>query len=449
MAGGRHAPNRQLAWARLQRGWSYEELATRIRTEMRNAGDVDTGLTANTVRRWETGERSPDPRYRKHLVTVFGMSASDLGLLLPEELALRPVADVASEVRRLLSMMAEEARANGLDRATFLRSLLGAGALPLVAGLLGPDPEPVRRLAAAADDHVTDAGAVDAYSRIVAGQRALYWTSPASELFEAVYANAQLGLRLLRGAAKEQVRSPLADAFAECAMLAGRIAFFDLREPAVAQRCYDAALTATREAGDHALAAGVLGHMAFIPGFAKDTTQALELVDSAHQHCWYGVSPLIRSWLHCVASEAIGHSNEPKSYEHRVGLAEESLADGSEPTPEWFDFYDASRLSGFAGYCALAADDRATATTRLQAALDQLSPNAGKQRAVLLADLATAQVEDTERATALLHEALDAIEHDWYAIGHERVGEVGNRLPDGALKTEVCDRHRALSPVAW
>ena len=57
----RHPPNRLLAWERLQRGWSYAEITERVRAEMAHCGETDTGLTANTVRRWETGERWPDP----------------------------------------------------------------------------------------------------------------------------------------------------------------------------------------------------------------------------------------------------------------------------------------------------------------------------------------------------------------------------------------------------
>lgn len=81
----RYPPNRLLAWERLQRGWSYEEVADRIRVELQRAEEADTGLSANTVRRWETGERWPDPRYRKHLVTIFGKTASELGLLTRDE----------------------------------------------------------------------------------------------------------------------------------------------------------------------------------------------------------------------------------------------------------------------------------------------------------------------------------------------------------------------------
>lgn len=65
----RYPPNRQLTWERLERGWSHDELCEQIKNSMCDGGEADTGLTGNTVRRWETGERWPDSRFRKHLVT--------------------------------------------------------------------------------------------------------------------------------------------------------------------------------------------------------------------------------------------------------------------------------------------------------------------------------------------------------------------------------------------
>jgi transcriptional regulator with XRE-family HTH domain len=72
----RYPPNRQLTWERLERGWSHDELCEQVKSCMRNAGEADTGLTGNTVRRWETGERRPDPPFRKHLVMILGKPAS-------------------------------------------------------------------------------------------------------------------------------------------------------------------------------------------------------------------------------------------------------------------------------------------------------------------------------------------------------------------------------------
>jgi hypothetical protein len=366
-------------------------------------------------------------------VAIFGQPASALGLLTPDELALRPTGDVVNEIRRLVSMAEAEIRAAGLDRAAFLRGLLGLGALPLLPGDFATAPR---------------VDASDAYTKVIAGQRELYWTSPAADLFESAYAHAQLGVRLLRATSSERTRATLATALAESAMLAGRLAFFDLRQPAVAQRCYETALGASREASDHALAAGVLGHMAFIPAFAGDTAHGLELVEAAQQHCWYGVTPLARSWLHCVAAETIAQSVDAAGYRRHIGLAEDAV--GADRTvPEWFDFFDASRLNGFAGYCALAAGDNTTASTRLQLALDDLAPSAAKQRTVLLADLATAHLDDSGHAAALVDQALDVLTGDWYATGHQRIGQVADRLPAGADKDRVVERYRAVATVGW
>src|SRR5256886_2775021 len=184
--------------------------------------------------------------------------------------------------------------------------------------------------------------------------------------------------------------------------------------------------------------------MAFIPAFAGDTARGLELVDAAQQHCWYGVTPLARSWLHCVASEAIARSADPAGYRRHIDLAENALStDGM--VPEWFDFYDASRLNGFAGYCALAAGDNTAASARLQSALDDLAPTAAKQRTVLLADLATAHLDDAGHAAALVDQALDVLTGDWYATGHQRIGQVAHRLPAGADKDRVVKQYRALA----
>jgi transcriptional regulator with XRE-family HTH domain len=446
LAERRYPPNRLLAWERLQRGWSYEELAHRVRAEMADCGEGDTGLTANTVRRWETGDRWPEPRFRKHLVVIFGKPASELGFLTPDELATRPVSTAVTEIRRLVAMAEDEIRTAGLDRAAFLRGLLGIGALPIVTRLTGG--EDYEQIAAGTSQgRGSDAGSAQAYSRIIAAQRELYWTSPAADLFESAYANAQLGIRLLRATADSQARAILSIALAESAMLAGRLAFFDLHQPAVAQRCYEAAFGASREAGDHALAAAVLGHMAFIPAFASDTARSLELIDAAQQHCWYGVTPLVRSWLHCVAAEAMAHSTEPTGYRHRIDLAEEAVTTGPE-VPAWFDYYDASRLNGFAGYCALAAGDAQTASAKLHLALNDLAPAAAKQRTVLLADLATAHLDGPAHAAAFVDQALDVLTSEWYATGHQRIGHVIDQLPAGADEGHLRERYRAVTPVA-
>ncbi|GAB3146971.1 hypothetical protein GCM10027290_29520 [Micromonospora sonneratiae] len=435
MAVRRYPPNRRLAWERLQRGWSYEEITERIRTEMSRTGETDTGLNANTVRRWEIGERWPDPRYRKHLVAILGKPASDLGLLTPDELAVRPDAETLHEFRRLWDMLTGDDNGNGWDRASVLRALVGASMLPLVAPLLSLDPE-----AAYADGKTIDP---DAYRQIVRCQRELYWTSPARPLYEAAYAHTQLGIGLMRAAAGIS-RASLASALAESALLTARLAFFDLSQPAIAERCYDVALAATREAGDHALAAAVLGHMAFVPAFGHDPASARPLIDAALQHTWHGVSPMVRSWLHCVASEVEVRAGAAAASRHHIDLAAGAI-DGDSTPPEWLDFYDNGRLHSFAGYAALASGDHREAVGQLDRALAGLIGTSAKQRSVVLADLATAHGSDGDRAADYLNQAVDALHTDWYGTGLDRVRAVRPVLGDSRHGARLDERVAALT----
>ncbi|GII56686.1 hypothetical protein Pth03_50750 [Planotetraspora thailandica] len=434
-ANHRHPPNRQLSWERLQRGWSYEELAEQVRTTMDRCGETDTGLTANTVRRWETGERWPDPRYRKHLVTLFARPASELGLLTREELALRPASDMVHEIRRLLRMVADHMGDEEIGRSTFLRGLVGVGVL---GTLLGDADE---RFTAEGDlHHGVDPESVAAFANVVDQQTALYWTSPANDIFQASIAHTRLGLSLLRTAPPGDMRHTLAEAAARSALLSGRVAFFDLGNPPVAERLFQMSLAATKECGDHALAAAVLAHASFVPGFARDRAAAVGLLDAAFAHAWHGVGPLTRAWLHCVASEVAARCDEPKECMRHIDRADRAV-DGSGDDPAWLDFFEHARLDGFAGYSALTAGQHAEAARRLRSALERLGPTGAKQRSVLLADLAAAHAAaDQDQAAVYLSEAVDALEKTWYVVGYDRVQTVRQALPASSEFGAIDDR---------
>ncbi|OHV40879.1 transcriptional regulator [Pseudofrankia sp. EUN1h] len=436
MASNRHPPNRNLAWERLQHGWSHDEVARRVGMEMDHAGETYTGLSANTVRRWETGERHPEPRYRKHLVTVFEKPASELGLLTPAELKMRP--DVATG--RTDGMQSGAIGDANWDRAAVLRALLGAGALPLLSPLLSAT--------SAEDDSQTRSFQVDpeTYTEIANGQRELYWNSPPRPLFEASFAHTHLGVALLRGASGTQ-RAALAAGLVQSALLAGRLAFFDLGQPAIATRCYEVALTASKEAGDHALAATVLGHMAFVPAFSQDPDSARNLITAALQHCWHGVHPIVRSWLHCVSSEIEARNGAATTSRHQIDLAEASLPDDAGDLT-WFDFYDAARLDSFAGYAALTTGDHPEAARRLAAAADQLGTRGSKQRSVILADLAGAHGRDGDRVADYLGQAIETLATDWYATGMDRVRAIRPMLGDSKHGQNIDGQIRALSPAS-
>jgi hypothetical protein len=62
--------------------------------------------------------------------------------------------------------------------------------------------------------------------------------------------------------------------------------------------------------------------------------------------------------------------------------------------------------------------------------LAELGPEAAKQRAVVLADLAASHVDDDlEAACGLTTQALDQLSDSWYATGYERVQSVRQLTP--------------------
>lgn len=457
MARTSRPPNRRLAWERLQRGWSHEELRNQLVRAMKAEGESDTGLSRNTVRRWETGERVPEPRYRKYLVLVFGKPADQLGLLDDEELALRPTSsEQGQDLETLWRLVTVLGGGREIDRETFLRGLLALGASPLLPSLLAVDGEDAKH-SARLDREVgstapVSSRAVHDFEAITAGHRRLYWSVVPAALYGSVKSHVELGTQLLAKGGSDPLVQRVAVAVGESAMLAGRIAFFDLKRPEPAQADYELALEATEAAGDHALAAAVLAHMSFISARAGDSRLTRALMDSALAHSVHHTGPVTRAWLRAVESEVSATLSDHAASLGALSRAEALLgADEGQPEPEWLDFFNASRLAGFAGSAHLALGQGEQARPHLEQSLAGLPSEAAKQRAVVLADLAATYLEtDLEAACALTAQALEQLQTTWYATGYERVQSVRRQLAphqqNGQVR-ELEDRIRDTLPA--
>lgn len=391
---------------------------------MEGAGDRYTSLDGNSVRRWEAGERWPEPRFRQYLVTVFEKPASELGLLTREELAARPVDHFEERPEKR----------DTLSRHAFLRGVLGMGLSSVLVPLLGG--EDVFSVVEEVARRGMRPGTADVrtYGEIADRQRQLYWTSEAALMFEASLAHTQLGLRMVAGTTPE-VRQQLMPALAQSALLAGRIAFFDLQQSAVAERCFSLARQAVREAADHALAVSVLAHSSFVPGFSGQLIAATRLLDGATGHVRTSGGPRLRAWLHCVQSEVATRCGDPLTGVAKALQAEDSLATSGDD-PEWLDFFDPARLASFRGYAEMLAG-RPGAIETLEGSLLQLETNATRQRTVVLLDLAAAHApSDPEHAADLAEEAFRILAGDPYATAFGRIPLLLSRLQE--------DRHRRL-----
>jgi transcriptional regulator with XRE-family HTH domain len=73
-------PPHPLAYQRLLRGWSQQDVAHELAQRCAAEGKF-VGITETLVSRWERGKRKPSPIYRKHLCIMYGVTADKLGLI--------------------------------------------------------------------------------------------------------------------------------------------------------------------------------------------------------------------------------------------------------------------------------------------------------------------------------------------------------------------------------
>jgi hypothetical protein len=85
------------------------------------------------------------------------------------------------------------------------------------------------------------------------------------------------------------------------------------------------------------------------------------------------------------------------------------------------------------------------ASTRLLRVLDHLGQNGTKQRNVVLADLASANTADGDQIARYLHQAIDAVEADWYRVGFDRIRKAGSALGDSQHGAALDERLNGLA----
>src|SRR5579859_1958737 len=183
--------NVRLRRARHERGWSQADLARELNASL----GQETGADARLVRRWESGEGHPGPRWRRQLVEVFGKSLTELGVL-----------DARPEPGTL-DIMEAHAR---ISRREMIRmvGVAGIGAAVLPGGLLFSSADAFDRRATAG--RVLRSDEADSYRAAVDSLGHLYWSAPAPALFESAAAHAKLGADLLRSTTTGPGRNAIA-----------------------------------------------------------------------------------------------------------------------------------------------------------------------------------------------------------------------------------------------
>jgi hypothetical protein len=285
---------------------------------------------------------------------------------------------------------------------------------------------------------------------VTRSHRRLYWSVAPSTLHPTVLEHARLGCALLPETTNS-TRRLVAAALAESYLLAGRIEFFDLRDSDRAQGTWLRALQAASEADDALLGSAILAHTAFIPGWAGQRDAAAERMVAARAYARRGqASAEFMAWLDAVEAECETRSGNTSTALHLIGHGEDVLAAGSEySTPEWMDWFSPIRLAAFKGNTQLKAGHLPQARATLLGVLEELPPEADKQRTVVLADLAAVEATDenpTEACTYALR-ALEQLAVTWYATGMDRVREVRRAL--APWQHEQCVRQLDDQLYGW
>lgn len=390
----RPAGNRKLKAARLAKGYgSQQALADALNAAAHDLGLRGVSIGERQVRRWES-ENPPWPHshHQQVLTHVFGLCMDDLGFHLVSRAA----------VDRTRHPLAGQVVHNTYQTGVYT------------------------------DTTVRDPSAVAAsFAAIATIRRQLYWIAEPRVLHRTVIEDLGLGRTFLRGM-DGPARKVLGRALAESALLVGRIEFFDFRQPADAANSFVRALQLAGEAEDSILGAAILAHAAFIPGWEGDREGASDRLAAARSHARrVETSGLMWAWLDAVDAECATLSGNTNDALNLISRAESHLRnDPSLNKPEWMDWFNPTRLAAFKGNVELKAGQIRRAENTLGNALAGSPPDDSKQRAVILADLAAAELAQKRVMSCCesLGKALDELTRQWYATAMERVRDVRRAL---------------------
>ncbi len=314
------------------------------------------------VAKWERGEKRPSPLYRELLCLLFATDAQSLGIGGPAkaETGVHAEADDSSLIEMLggAASLLDQLGAAGLilqprmfdvwkDELMQRRALLKLMGLATTAGMVSAVDEDRTRSGKVTPQTLQD------LDHLADRYQALYHSTAPAVLLTPVVAHLETLRDFLRQGVAVPMRRKLFANRARVATLAGRLAFFDLKDSLAARGYYNLALESAREAGDHLQAAAALGHVAFIPA-ADFGYSALDYLRAASHQAGKHPDGRIASWLSAVESEIQANAGSHAQALGATDRAREKLASpGLIADLPWFDYYDSTRLSGFAGYALL------------------------------------------------------------------------------------------------
>jgi transcriptional regulator with XRE-family HTH domain len=394
---------------------------------------IHVGVNADMVSKWERDEKHPSRVYLELLGLLYDVDLRSSEIArsdtrsrehqdTDEAAFLASLTDAADLLHQLgqtgnllRGRMFEAWKDEFVKRRTFLK-LASIGPTTL-AFRPGTDPRATPSIRVSTET-------LDGLDTLAGRYRTLYHSTSPAALMSAAIAHLGASAEVLRPGVSARARHRLLRNRSEVATLAGRIAFFDLKDPLAARAYYHSAAESAREADDRLMAATALVHTAFIAASDGHFAAAGDYLNGARTLVGRSHASTMKSWISAVEAEILVQSGDTDRALASIARAEYDLADGADTAgPAWFDYYDAARLDGFKGYTLLAAGSTNDARLILRAALRNLPNQAVKQRSVFLADLATTNLRDgeLEEACRLASKAAETLRQAGYATGTGRL----------------------------
>jgi transcriptional regulator with XRE-family HTH domain len=399
---------------REERGWTQREVAEQVQRLAWVQHSDHVGVNADMVAKWERGAKGVSPYYRDLLALLYGVEPRHLGIRSD----VRSI-DIAAQTQDVV------------QATTALLDQLGSGATTIRARIANVlQDQIVRRrsllevmgVLTVPDDGRPSPASSSVHDDLCDQLQQRYHSTSPIVLLTAATAHLDAVTADLQAENSTGERRRLAEARARCATLLGRLSFFDLDDGHAARGHFLLAVEAAREADDPRQEAAALTHLAFVPAHEGNTRAAVDYLSGARRALAGHPHPALASWIEAVASEIHGADGDHAEALAAVERAKAAYETVDERPPRWFDYYDDTRLAGFAGYADLLAGRYDSARAELEVAL-QLPLSAAKQRSVLLADLATAHFRTghVDEACRVALRAVDELAQAGYATGSGRV----------------------------
>jgi tetratricopeptide (TPR) repeat protein len=251
---------------------------------------------------------------------------------------------------------------------------------------------------------------------------ALYETADPKALLTTVAAHVRMAQDALRQDPAADERRRLLRNLAEVAILAGRLAADDLGNTMSGRAYYSVALDTACELADDQLTAIAHGHAAQLAAAEGFTVAALDCLTAAHEHAQF--APAITSWLATIEATIYADRGDHAVARDALGRAHTALDQpGGRSAPPSFRHYGTAQLTAATGGVLLRAGDYSDAHDVLTAAIDDFGPIGRRQRVLLLVDLATAELHNSNLPAACSHatQAADLLQQAGYVVGTVRL----------------------------